>query len=62
LPKNQKTRNNTELASKIKISIILLLPESSRLKWIYMQTNASKNVMYDTDMANMYDLIFSIVS
>lgn len=53
LPKNQKSRNNTELASKITISIIILLHESSRLNWIYMQTSASKNVMYDTDMATI---------
>lgn len=59
LPKNQKSRNNTELASKIKSSILIPFHPGC-LKLIYRQTNASRNVTYDNDMANIYDLMLSI--
>ena len=53
LPKNQKSRNNTDVANKIKISIVFLLWIQVRLNWVYRQYNASKKVTNDTDMVNM---------
>ena len=62
LHKNQKSRKNNEVASKIKISIAFLLSELNCLSRIYRQYNANKNVMYDEDMAHIYGLILSILS
>jgi hypothetical protein len=62
LPKNQNSRNKTDVANKIKISIVFLLRLQVRLNQFYRQSNASMDVAYDTDMANMYELRFSMLT